>query len=61
MLAKIVGFFVFYLLSIIPVPFVRLYMTTIGNKLAISLLPQTTFFLGLEVFNRAEVRPLLHS
>jgi len=45
----------FYFLSVVPVPFVKSYMATIATKQIVSLIPQTAFFLGLEVFTRAEV------
>jgi hypothetical protein len=53
--AKIVAFAVAYFGSLVPVPFISTFMTTLPNKLAVSVVPQAAFFLGLEVFNRAEV------
>eukprot|EP01022_Parablepharisma_sp_SALTPOND_P028528 TRINITY_DN71102_c1_g1_i1.p1 TRINITY_DN71102_c1_g1~~TRINITY_DN71102_c1_g1_i1.p1 ORF type:complete len:910 (-),score=71.75 TRINITY_DN71102_c1_g1_i1:2772-5501(-) len=55
LLAKIVGFMSFYFLSVVPLPFVKLFMASLTMKQVVSILPQTAFFLGLEVFTRSEV------
>ncbi len=57
LIAMIVALFLYYVLSFLPIPFIATFEGTIGLKLVASLLPQSALYLGLEVYERAEVLP----